>query len=232
MINFDNYTQENNTKHDKHWPHIPEHLYRILIIGGSGSGKRNLLLNLIENQPDIDKIYLNAKDPYESKYEHLIHKREGVGINHFEDPKAFIEYSNDVYKNIDDQNPDKENKILIVFDDIIADMIHNKKLNSIVAELFIRDRKLDISLIFITQSYFKIPKDVMVNTSHFFIAKITDKRKLRQITTNHSSDINTKDFANIFRKGTSEPYSFLVDDATLAPNNPLGFRKSLFGIYI
>ena len=91
----------------------------------------------------------------------MINKREDVGINHFEDPKAFIEYSNDmndVYKNIDDYNPDKENKILIVFDDIIADMIHNKKLNSIVTELFIRGRKLNIFLVFITQSYFKFQK--------------------------------------------------------------------------
>ena len=128
MINFDNYTSENKTKHNKNGPHIPDHSYRILIIGGSGSGKTNLLLNLIENQPDIDKIYLYAKDPYESKYKYLINKREGEGINHFKDPKVFIEYSNDmydVYKNIDDYNPDKENKILIVFDDMIADMIHN-----------------------------------------------------------------------------------------------------------
>ena len=149
----------------------------MLIIGGSGSGKTNLLLNLIENQPDIDKIYLYAKDPYESKYQYLINKREGVGVNHFNDPKAFIEYSNDmhVYKNIDDYNPDKENKILIVFDDMIADMIHNKKLGSIVTELFIRGRKLNISLVFITQSYFKVLKDVRLNTSHFSIAKIPNK---------------------------------------------------------
>ena len=113
---------------NKNWPYIPNHPYRILIIGGSGSGKTKLLLNLIENQPDIDKIYLHAKDPYESKYHYLINKREGVGINHFNDPKTFIDYSNDthdVYKNIDDYNPDKENKILKVFDDMIADMIHN-----------------------------------------------------------------------------------------------------------
>ena len=106
-------------------------------------------MNLIENQPDIDKIYLYAKDPYESKYQYLINKREGVGINHFNDPKAFIEYSNDmhdVYKNIDEYNHDKENKILTVFDDMISDVINNKKLNSIVTELFIRGRKLNISL--------------------------------------------------------------------------------------
>ena len=97
-----------------------------------------------------------------------------------------------VYKNIDEYNPYKENKILIVFDDTIADMIHNKKLNSIITELFIRDRKLNISLVFITQSYFKVPKDVRLSTSQYFIAKIPNKRELQQITINHSSDINTK----------------------------------------
>ena len=137
----------------------------------------------------------------------------------------------DVYKNNNDYNPDKENKILLVFDDMIADMIHNKKLNSIVTELFIRGRKLNISLVFITQSYFKVPKDVRLNTSHFFIAKISNKRELQQIAINHSSDISTKDFANIYRKCTAEPYSFLVNDTTLASNNPLRFRKNLFNIY-
>ena len=104
----------------------------------------------------------------------MINKTEGVGINHFNDPKAFIEYSNNIhdgYKNIDEYNPDKENKILIVFDDMITDMIHNRKLNSIITELSIRGRKLYITLVFITQSYFKVPKDVRLNTSHFFIAK-------------------------------------------------------------
>ena len=111
------------------WPYIPDHPYRILITGGSGTGKTNVLLNLINDQPDI-KIYLYAKDPYEDKYQYLINKKECVGINYLNDPKAFIAYSNDmhdVYKNIDNYNPDKENKILIVFDDMIADMINNKK---------------------------------------------------------------------------------------------------------
>ena len=130
MINFDDYVHENKIKRGKNLPYIPNHPYRILIIGGSESGKTSLLLNLIGNQPDIDKISLYAKDPYEAKYQYLINKRERVGINHFNDPKAFIEYSNgmhDVYKNIDDYNSDKENKILIVFDDMIPDMIHNEK---------------------------------------------------------------------------------------------------------
>ena len=113
----------------------------------------------------------------------MINKREGVGINHFYDPKAFIEYLSDmldVYKNIDEYNPDKENKILIVFDDMIADMIHNKKLNSIVTELFIRDRKLNISLVFITQSYFKVSKDVRLNTSHFLLEKFQIKENFNK----------------------------------------------------
>ena len=175
-----------------------------------------------------------AKDPYEAEYQYLINKKQGVGISHFNEPKAFIEYSNDlcnVYKNINYYNPAKESKILIAFDDMIADMIQNKKLNSIVTELFIRGRKLNISLVFITQSYFKVPKDVRLNTSHFFIAKIPNKRELQQIAINHSSDINTKDFANIYRKCTAEPYSFLVNDTTLASDNPLRFRKNLFSIY-
>ena len=161
MINFDDYVNKNKTKHNKKLPYVPDHLYGILIIGGSESGKTNVLFNLIENQPNIDKIYLYAKHPYKAKYQYLISKREGVGINHFNDPKAFIEYSNDihdVYKNIDKYNPDKENKILILFDDMIADMIRNKKLNSIVTELFIRGRKSNISVVFITQSYFKFQK--------------------------------------------------------------------------
>ena len=141
MINFDDYANENK-KHNSKWPYIPVHPYRILIIGGSGSGKTNALLNLINNQPDIDKIYLYAKDPYEAKYQFLINKRESTGLKNFNYPKTFIEYSNDMqdlYKNIDEYNKDKERKILIVFG-TIADTINNKKLNSIVTELFVRTK--------------------------------------------------------------------------------------------
>ena len=136
-----------------------------------------------------------------------------------------------VYKYSDEYNLHKGKKILIVFDDMVADMIHNKNLNSIVTKLFIRGRKLSISLVFITQSYFKVPKDVRLNTSHFFIAKLPNKRELQQIAINHSSDINTKDLANIYRKCTAEPLSFLVNDTTLASNNPLRYRKNFFNIY-
>ena len=208
MTNFDDYANENKTQHNSKWPYIPDHPYRILIIGSSGSGKTNALLNLINNQPDIDKIYLYAKDPYEAKYQYLINIREKVGLKHFNDPKAFIEYSDDmqdVYKNIDEYNIGKERKILIVFDDMIANMINNKKLNSIVTELFIRGRKLNISIVFITQSYFKVPKNFRLNSNHFLIMKILNKRELQQIALNHSSDISSKDLIKIYKKCTAEP---------------------------
>ena len=201
MINFDDYVNENKTRHNKKWPYIPHHPYWILIVGGSGSGKTNALLNLKENQLDIDKIYLYAKDPYEAKYQYLINKRESVGWKHFDDPNAFIEYSNDmqdVYTNIDEYNVDKESKVLILFDNMIVDMINNKKLNSVVTELFIRGRKLNISLVFVMQSYFKFPKDARLKTTHFFITKIPNKRELEKTALNNSSDISFKDFLNIY----------------------------------
>ena len=223
IIYLDDYTNENIVEHNSKWLYIPDYPYRILIIGGSGSGKTNALLNLINNQPDMDKIYLYAKDPYEKKYQYLISKREKVGINHFNDPKAFMEYSNDmqdVYKNIEDYNPIKKRKVLIIFDDMIADMINNNKLNPIITELFIRGRKLHISIAFITQSYFKVLKDVRLNSTHFFIMKIPNKRELQQIALNHSCDIDFKDFMNIYKKYTKEPCSFLVNDTTLPSDNP------------
>ena len=223
MINFDQYANENIKEHNLNWPYIPDHPYRI-IIGGSGTGKTNALRNLINNQQDIDKIYLLAKDPYEDKYQYLINKRESVELKHFHDPKTFIEYSNgmhDVYKNIYNYNLNKENKILIVFDGMIADMISNKKLNSIVTKLSIRCRKLNMSLVFISQSYFKVPKDVRNNSTHFFIMKIPNKRELQQIAINHSSD----NYIGIYRKCTDKPYSLLVIDTT--SNNLLEFRNNL-----
>ena len=230
IINFDNYTNENKTEHNSDWPYIPDHPYRILIVEGSGSGKTNALLNLINNQPDIDKTYLYPKDPYETKYQYLINKREKVGLDHFNDPKAFMDYLNDMqdlYKNSEDYNPDKERKALIVFDDMNADMINKQKLNPIVTGLFIRGRKLNISIVFMTQSYFKVPKDVRLNSTQFFIMKIPNKRELQQIATNHSSYIDFKDFIKIYKKCTSRPYSFLVNDTTLPSDDLSRFRKNL-----
>ena len=141
MINLDSIINDKNEKHNEKWPYIPDHPYRILIIGGSGSGKANTLLNLINEQRDIDKIYLYAKDLSEPKYEHLIKNRESAGIKHLNNSKAFIGCSNtidDVYENIDHYNPNRKRKILIVFDDMIADIMTNKKFQSIIKELFIR----------------------------------------------------------------------------------------------
>ena len=153
-----------------------------------------------------------------------------VGPGHFNDPKTFKEYSNDMqdlYNSIENCNLNKKGKVLIVFDDMIADLINNKKLNSIVTELSIRDRKLNISIVFITQSYFKVPKDVRFNSTNIFIVKIPNKSELQQIALNHSSDIDFKDFIKIFKKCTAEPYSFLVNDITLPSDDPLRFRKNL-----
>ena len=121
MINFDDVTKKK--KHNSNWLKIPDHPYRVLIVGGLGCGKAISLFNLISHQPDIDKIYLYPKDPFETKYQLLISKRETAGLEHFNDSKAFIEYSNDmdkIYKNIEEYNPNKKRKILIVFDDMIA----------------------------------------------------------------------------------------------------------------
>ena len=149
-------------------------MYRIIIIGGSGSGKTNALINLINEQNEIDKIYLPTRDFGEPKYKYLIRKREDAGIKHLNNPNAFIECLNtmdDVYENINDYNPIRKIKKLIVLDDMIADIMTNKKFQAIIKELFIRCRKLNISLVFITQSCFSVPKDVRLSSTHCFIMK-------------------------------------------------------------
>ena len=197
MINLVNITSNNNNFHNGEWSHIPDHPYRIVIIGASGLGKTNTLLNLINEQRDIDNIYLYAKDLSKPKYEYLIKNRENTGIKHLNDSKAFTECSNtmnDIYENIKDCNSNKRRKILIVFDDIIADIVTNKKFQSLIKELFIRCRKLNISLVFITQFYFSVPKDVRLNSTHYLIMKINNKRELQNIAINHSADIDYQDF--------------------------------------
>ena len=197
MINLDSITNENNKKHNEKWPYMPHHPYRILIIGGSGSGKTNPLLNLINEQHDINKIYLYARDLNKPKYKILIKKHKDAGIKHLNDPNAFIECSNmmdDVYDNIHDNNSSRKRKTLIVFDDMIADIMTTKKCQSIIKELFIRCRKINISLVFISQSYFSVPKDVRLNSTHYLIMKINNKRELQNIAINHSPDIDYQDF--------------------------------------
>ena len=234
MISLDSITNKNNKEHNEKWPYIPDHSYRILIISGSGSGKTNTLLNLIREQDDIDKIYLYAKNLSEAKYEFLIKKWENAGIKHLIDPNAFIECSNtmnDVYQNINDYNPNRKRKFLIVFDDMIAEIMSNKKFQDVIKESFIRRRKLNISLVFITQSYFFFPKDVRLNSTHYLIMKINPRKELQNTAINRSADIDCKDFMRIYRECTRKPCSFLTIDTTLPANDRLRFRKNFFDSY-
>ena len=221
MFNLDTVTSKYD---DKKWP------YRILLIGPSGSGKTNALINLIQKDNDnlIEKIYLYAKDLSEPKYQVLIKKRENAGIENLNDPSAFIEYSNtmgDVCGNIDDYNPKRKGKILIVFDDMIADIMTNKRFQATIKELFIRCRKLKTSLVFITQSHFSVPKEVRLNSTNYLIMKIHNKRELQQIAINHSADIDYKIFLKIYRNCTNKPYYFLTIAATLPANNPMRLKR-------
>ena len=179
MFDFNYTTKKDIKEYNPNWPEISDHPYRIVVVRGSGSGKTNKLLNLIYHEPDIDKIYLYTKNPYEAKSQLLINKRENAGLKNLNDSKVFIEYSNDmddIFKNIVEYNSNEKRKILIVFDGMITDMLSNKKLNPIVNELFIRGRKLNISLVFVTQSYFAVPKNLRLNSTHDFVMKIPNKR--------------------------------------------------------
>ena len=166
-----NYDESVEINHNPSWSYICDHPYRILISGGSGSSKTNVLLNLVKYQgPDIDKIYLCVKDPFKSKYQLLLNWREKVGIKKLKNPKALTEHSQtiDVYENLEDYNPRYKREGLIVFDDTIADMEANKQLHSIVTELFLRGRKLNISLVFISQPHFKVLKTIRLKCITLF----------------------------------------------------------------
>ena len=169
-----------------------------------------------------------ARDLSEPKYEYLNKKLEDAGIKHINNQNAFINCSNtmdDVYVNIHDYNPSRKRKILIVFDDMIADITTNKKFQAIIKKLFIRCRKLN------TQSYFSVPKDVRLNSTHYLIMKINNKRELQNIAINHSADIDYQDFIKIYRECTKEPYNFLTIDTKLPASDPLRFRRNLFDSY-
>ena len=200
MFNLDSVTNENNKDDNRRWS------YRMLIVGPSGSGKTNALLNVIQQQDNdslVDKIYLCAKDLSEPKYEFLIKKRGNAGIKHLDDSGEFIEYSNtmdDVYNNTDD--PKRKGKIFILCNYMIVDIMTNKKFQAIIKELFIRCRKLNISLVFITQSYFRAPKEVSLNSTRYLIMRTHHKRELQNIAIDHSADINYKDFLKIYRNCT------------------------------
>ena len=158
----------------------------------------------------------------------MIEKRENARIKNYNDPTAFIEYSKtmgDFFSNIDDCNPKRKRKSLIVFDDMIADIMTNTKFQAIIKEIFIRCRKLNISLVFITQSYFKTAKDARLNSTHYLIMKIHNKRELQNIAADNSADIDYKDLLKIYRNCTNEPYSFFTIDTALPADDPMRFIK-------
>ena len=224
MLNLDEIL--GNKQKQDNWP------FRILIIGPSGTGKTNLLLNIIQKLNDtdpIDKIYLYVKDLSEPKYEYLINKREQAGIKRFNDSTAFIEYSNDMYDvftNINDYNKQRKRKVLIVFDDMIADIMNNKNFKAVVKELFIPCRKLNVSIVFITQSYFRTPKDARLNSTHYIIMKIQNKKELQSIAQENCGDIDLKDFLNMYQKFTNDLYSSMIIDTTLPSGHYMRFRKN------
>ena len=225
MINLDNIVSNKNTSSSEHnnWP------FRMLIIGPSGSGKTNTLLHLIEKFYPIDKIYLYAKDTNEPKYQYLINKREQAGIKNLNDPHAFIEYSNDmndVLENTNNYNKNKtrEKKVLIVFDDMIADIMRSEKFKAIVKELFVRCRKLNISIVFITQFYFRTPKDARLNSTHYILMEIGNKKELKIIVEENSGHLDFKEFLKIYNYCTREPYSFMMVDTR--PNARITFKKN------
>ena len=221
MLNLDNIVSNKKIKEDNNWP------FRMLIIGPSGSGKTNTLLHLINNLDPIDKIYLYAKDIHEPKYEYLINKREQAGIKYLNDPHAFIEYSNDmddVLDNINNYNKNRDKKVLIVFDDMIADIEYNKNFKRIIKELFYRARKINVSIVFITQSYFRALKDARLNSMHYILMKIGNKKELKRIAEEKSGHLDYKDFLKIYNHCTKESYSFMLIDTR--PTATIPFKKN------
>ena len=177
------------------------------------------------NQP-IDKIYLYAKDTDEEKYQYLINKREQVGIKNLNDPYPFMEYSNDmndVLENINNYNKNRDKKVLIIFDHMIA-IIRSEKFKAILKELFIRCRKLNISIVFITQSYFRTPKDARLNSTHYILMKIRNKKELKCIAEGNSGHLDLKKFLKMYNYCTKEPYSFMMVDTR--PTARVTFKKN------
>ena len=221
MLNLDDIVSNKKENKDNDWP------FRMLIIGPSGSGKTNTLLHLINNFNPIDKIYLYAKDTDEKKYQFLINKREQAGIKNLNDPHAFIEYSidmDDVLDDINNYNKNRDKKVLIIFDGMIADIMRSEKFKAIVKELFMRCRKLNISIVFITQSYFRTPKEARLYITHYILMKMGNKKELKSIAEENSGHLDFKDFLNIYNYCTKEKYSFMLVDTR--PTARVTFKKN------
>ena len=224
MLNLDNIVsnKKKNSSENDNWP------FRMLIIEPSGSGKTNTLLHLIDKFHPIHKIYLYTEGTDEDKYQYLINKREQAGMKNLNDPHAFIEYSsdtNDVLEDINSYNKKNDEKELIIFDDMIADIMRSEKFKAMVKELFIRCRKLNISIVFITQSYFRTPKDARLNSTQYILMKIGNKKELKSIAEENSGHLDFKDFLKIYSHCTDKPYSFMMVDTR--PTARVTFKKKL-----
>ena len=221
MLNLDNIVSNKNENKNNDCP------FKMLIIGPSGSGKANVLLHLINNLHPIDKIYLYTKDLHEPKYEYLTNKREQAGIKNLDDPKVFIEYSDDmddVLDDINNYNKNRDKKVLTVFDDMIADIEYNKKFKKIIKELFYRALKINVSIVFITQSHSTALKDARLNSTHYILMKTGNKKELKSIAEEKSGNLDYKDFLKIYNYCTREPYSFMTIDAR--PTATIPFKKN------
>ena len=214
MLNLDNIVsnKKKRSSEDDDWP------FRMLIIGPSGSGKTNTLLHLIDKFHPIDKIYLYAKDTDD---QYLINKREQAAIKNLNDPHAYIEYSsdmNDVLEDINNYNKKRDKKVLIIFDNMISDIMRSEKFKAIVKE------KLRISIVFITQSYFRTPKDATLNSTHYTLMKMGNKKELKSIAEENSGHLDFKDFLKIHNYCTKDPYSFMMVDTR--PTARVTFKKN------
>ena len=223
MLNLDNIVSNKKkiSSENDDWP------FRMLIIGPSGSGKTNTLLHLKNKFHPIDKIYLYTKDTDEDKYQYLINKREQVGIKNLNNPHAFIEYSNDMNDVLDDinnYNKNRNKKVLVIFDDMIADIMRSEKFKAIVKELFIRCRKLNIFIALVTQSNFRTPKDARLNSTHYILMKIGNKKEQKSIAEENTGHLDFKDFLKTYNYCTNDPYSFMMVDTR--PTARVTFKKN------
>ena len=223
MLNLDDIVRNKrkSSLENDDWP------FRMLIIGPSGSGKTNTLLHLINKLHPIDKIYLYAKDLHEPKYEYLINKKKQAGIKNLNDPHAFIEYSddmNDVLDDINNYNKNRDKKVLIVFDDMIADIEYNKNFKRIIKEIFYRARNINVSIVFITQFYVRALKDARLNSTHYILMKIGNKKELKRIAEEKSGHLDYKDFLEMYNYYIKKTYSFKTIDAR--PTATIPFKKN------
>ena len=205
------YDQSVKINHNLNWSYIPDNLYRILTTGGSGSGKPNVLF-ILTKSICTSKIHSNQSINY------LLTEEKKQELKNQKNPKAFIEYSqtnDDIYENLEDHNPMKKRKVLILFDNVIVDMESNKQLSPVVTELFLRGRKLNILLVFTSQPCFNLTKTIRLNATYYFVMKIPNKRELQQI------------LKKLYKDYTKEPYPVLVNNTTLPSDNPLRFKNSI-----